>query len=356
MLARQSRRAFLALVALPLMAGCASTMELARAAQPAAGATQPFGGAVAAVPAAPGAEPPAARPPAVIDTTEPLVERPSRTGPAPEAPAASAALPQAAPVEAPCPWGSCEDWEALARWIDTEVVPIPSGRREPLPFGRGGPPDPGAISRFREPLPSVPVWNPPGKKRVGLQAGHWETYNAPDELASLRSNPGSSGGGKAEWEVVLEIARRAARLLEDAGVEVDVLPTTIPPRYRAHAFVSIHGDGDVRGVLNGYKLCGPSFSAIPIVDGTFEAAMYDEYGRVTGMPRDDLHITGRMRFYYAFNSRRYAHAVAPGVPQQIVEAGFMTSPIDRAIMIGTPDLPARGIAAGILRFLALDLR
>src|SRR5690606_31015420 len=120
--------------------------------------------------------------------------------------------------------------------------------------------DPSAIARFRAPLPQVPIWNPPGKKRVGIQVGHWETWNAPDELASLRSNPGSSGGGKAEWEAMLEIGQRAAQYLEAAGVEVDLLPTTIPIRYRAHAFVSLHGDGDVRGVLRGYKLARPSFS------------------------------------------------------------------------------------------------
>jgi N-acetylmuramoyl-L-alanine amidase len=58
-----------------------------------------------------------------------------------------------------------------------------------------------------------------------------------------------------------------------------------------------------------------------------------------------------MRYYYAFNSRRYCHAVAPGVPQAIVEAGFLTNAADRGILLGNPDAAARGLADGILRFL-----
>ena len=58
-----------------------------------------------------------------------------------------------------------------------------------------------------------------------------------------------------------------------------------------------------------------------------------------------------MRYYYAFNSRRYCHAVAPGVPQAIVEMGYLTSPIDRQWLIGDPDRLARGLADGVQAFL-----
>jgi len=61
-----------------------------------------------------------------------------------------------------------------------------------------------------------------------------------------------------------------------------------------------------------------------------------------------------MRWYYAFNARRYQHAVAPGVPQAIIETGFLTSSADRQYLIGDPDRVARGIANGILRFLQRD--
>jgi N-acetylmuramoyl-L-alanine amidase len=61
-----------------------------------------------------------------------------------------------------------------------------------------------------------------------------------------------------------------------------------------------------------------------------------------------------MSYYYAFNSRRYCHAVAPGVPQAIIEAGYLTSAVDRQSLIGDPDLLARGIAQGIQDFLATE--
>ncbi len=219
----------------------------------------------------------------------------------------------------------------------------------PPPFGPGL-----SSGNFRDPLPPSPVWNPRGPKRVGLQAGHWLTYETPAELRRL--GPGASAGGWAEWEVNLLVARATARFLEEAGVEVDLLPTTIPVRYRAHAFVSIHADGDTAGAFRGYKLTRPGFSSIPEVDDLFVRTLYDEYGAVTGLPRDsDAHISRRMTFYYAFNTRRYQHAIDVGMPSAIIEAGFLTHPTDRAFLTSQPDVAGRGLANGILKFLALEL-
>jgi hypothetical protein len=242
-----------------------------------------------------------------------------------------------------------EDPGAVAQWIDTEVLPIPQEAQEALSTlrARGA----SGWSRFREPFPKVPVWNPPGVKRVGLQAGHWLFVEAPDELADLRSNPGTSGGGKAEWEVTLDIARRTAALLQAAGVQVDILPTTIPIRYRANVFVSIHADGDTSGSLNGYKVTGSGWSGTPEADAALVDAINQEYAPATGFPRRDEQISLRMRWYYAFNARRYQHAVAPDVPQAILETGFLTNAGDRQLLIGNPDRIAAGIAGGILDFL-----
>jgi N-acetylmuramoyl-L-alanine amidase len=211
---------------------------------------------------------------------------------------------------------------------------------QPGPFDR---------SQFREPLPITPRWNPAGPKRVGIQAGHWLTEQSPQELRGL--GPGASGGGKAEWEVNLEIARRAGRLLEAEGIQVDILPTTVPVRYYAHAFVSVHADGDPAGRYSGFKIARPGFSSVPDVDDQLVRAIYAAYEPATGLVRDDEHISLRMRYYYAFNSRRYCHAVARGVPQAIVETGFLTHAGDRDILIYNPEAPARGIANGILAFL-----
>lgn len=201
-------------------------------------------------------------------------------------------------------------------------------------------------------MPQVPVWNPPGPKRVGLQTGHWLTEQAPNELRGLQH--GAVGGGKQEWEVNLEIARRAARLLEAAGVAVDILPAAVPPRYRAHAFVSIHADGDPQGQARGFKIARPGFSSVPAADDQLVAALYAAYAAATGLPRDDERITNRMRCYYAFSSRRFCHAVAPGVSQAIVETGFLSSAADCQLLLGSPDRAARGIAAGLQAFLERD--
>jgi N-acetylmuramoyl-L-alanine amidase len=202
---------------------------------------------------------------------------------------------------------------------------------------------------FREPLPPAALWNPPGPKRVGLQAGHWLVEQVPFELRGLQG--GTSGGGKQEWEVNLDLAQRARALLEAAGVQVDLLPATVPQRYQAHAFVAIHADGDKAGRLRGFKIARPGFSSVPAADDRLVDTLNAAYGTATALPRDDEHISLRMRYYYAFNSRRYCHAVAPGVPQAIVETGFLTNAADRGILLGNPDAAARGLADGILRFL-----
>jgi len=225
--------------------------------------------------------------------------------------------------------------------------PLPSG--DPTPLG------PAAFrAGFRDPLPQSPVWNPAGPKRVGIQIGHWFTGQLPPELGRLSA--GTSAGGWSEWEVNLLIGQRVVQQLEEAGVQADLLPAVIPIRYRAQAFVAIHGDGDTSGALNGYKIARPGFSSIPAADDELVRAMYDEYGAATGMRRDsDIHISLRMTYYYAFNTRRYQHAIDLGTPAAIIETGFLTNGSDRAFLTGQPDVAARGITNGILRFLSLEL-
>ncbi len=252
---------------------------------------------------------------------------------------ASAAQPiaqAAAPAPAPAP--DAEDETTCAR--------EPTG---PLPRP-GSPGSQGFWDLFRAPLPAAPLWNPPGARRVGLQAGHWLTEQVPPELRGL--DQGSSGGGKAEWQVNLDLAQRTAARLEEAGVQADVLPATVPVSYRANAFLAIHADGDTSGSLHGFKVARPGFSSVPDYDDRFVDALNAAYAADTGMPRDDEHISRRMTYYYAFNSRRYCHAVAPGVPQAIIETGFLTSAVDRQLLLGDPDTAARGIADGVLAFLA----
>ena len=87
----------------------------------------------------------------------------------------------------------------------------------------------------------------------------------------------------------------------------------------------------------------------------FAQTVHEEYGRVTGLPDNSDYISGRMRNYYAFNARRYQHSVAPGVPQAIVETGFMSNPSDRDLLFNRPEVAAQGIADAVLRFFSADI-
>jgi N-acetylmuramoyl-L-alanine amidase len=208
--------------------------------------------------------------------------------------------------------------------------------------------DEAVVSQFEFPEPE-PVWTrPEGPVRVALQAGHWKAAEAPDEQARLRTN-GTRGGGKAEWEVNLGIAKRTASILEDAGYTVDILPTTIPPAYWADVFIAIHADGNPNTSVSGYRAAAPrrdrTGRANELVD-----LLTQTYGEATGLPHYPT-ITRRMRGYYAFNSRRYHHALHPMTVGVILETGFLTNARDRRIIVDAQERAARGIADAVIRFL-----
>lgn len=197
-----------------------------------------------------------------------------------------------------------------------------------------------------EPTPTARLAGTP--LRVGLQVGHWKSNELPDELARLRTSTGAYVNGRSEAEVNLDVALRTAKLLQQVGIVVDVLPATVPPKYDADAFVALHADGSTSGAARGFKLATPwrtSRASQHLLD-----VMTAEYAAATGMPQDDA-ITFNMRGYYAFSYRRHEHAIAKTTPAVIVEMGFMTSAADREILFGKPDTIAIGIANGIIRYL-----
>jgi N-acetylmuramoyl-L-alanine amidase len=211
-----------------------------------------------------------------------------------------------------------------------------------------------ALSLAREPSPSPsaeppPTPRPPGTpRRVGLQVGHWKSNELPEELARLRTSTGARAAGRTEAGVNLDIAGRVARLLEQNGFVVDIIPATVPIGYDADAFVAIHADGSRSAGTRGFKLATPwrtSRAAQHLAD-----VIDAEYAAATGLPRDSA-ITFNMRGYYAFSYRRHQYAVARTTPAVIVEMGFLTNAADRALMLGRPDRVANGIAQGITRYL-----
>lgn len=219
------------------------------------------------------------------------------------------------------------------------IVPMPD-----YPFGSGGWYTLNELRTYVKPVRERPL--------VGLQIGHWQHREAPDELAGLRGNTGAIFGSYTELELMLEVGERVATLLRNAGIDVDILPVTIPPGYEADAFITLHADGNTNTSVRGFKIAGPRIDysgyATALVD-----ALRIAYRASTELP-EDPQITRRMSSYYAFNWARYEHAVHPYTPSAIVETGFVSNVADRTFLIAETDRVANGIATGIQAFLALE--
>ena len=192
---------------------------------------------------------------------------------------------------------------------------------------------------------------PEGPWKVGLQVGHWKATEAPDELENLRVNTGTSYGSITEWETALAIAEKTKAILEASGIQVELLPTTLPQNYWADVFVSIHADGNQNTSISGYKVAAPRRDHTGKAE-SLARLIEESYGATTKL-RLDSNITRTMRGYYAFNWRRYDHSIHPLTVAAIVETGFLTNPSDRRIITTAPEKPAAGIAEGIIKFLGI---
>jgi len=134
-------------------------------------------------------------------------------------------------------------------------------------------------------------------------------------------------------------------MLEELGYEVDILPAVVPPSYRAHLFIAIHADGSNDPNATGYRVGTPRRDATGRAS-QIGALLERSYGEATGIKRLPT-VTRRMRNYYAFNFRRYEHALHPGTIAVILETGFLTSRRDRQVLVNDPDRAARGIVAAV---------
>ena len=203
-------------------------------------------------------------------------------------------------------------------------------------------------NRYPGPIPTPEEWQPPeGPVRIALQVGHWRADEAPRELSGLRRN-GTSWNGTHEREFNLEIVRRARAMLEELGYVVDILPAVVPPDYRAHIFLAIHADASNDPDARGYRVSAPRRDATGRAQD-FVDLLHQTYGPATGIRRL-RDTTRRMRNYYAFNYRRYEHALHPMTIAAIIETGFLTNAGDRAVIMNQPERVARGIVDAITAF------
>ena len=188
------------------------------------------------------------------------------------------------------------------------------------------------------------------RPRVALQVGHWQHEKLPEELRGVGTSAGGTNfGGAVEWRVNLAIARETQRLLQSNGLAVELVPATVTPAYRAAAFVSIHTDGNADPAAAGFKVA-PSANDESGLAAALPESLTRRYAESTGLPRHGS-VTADMTNYYAFDSRRFAHAISPATPAAILETGFLTSPHDRRVIVEQPLVAAEGIANGILDFM-----
>lgn len=188
-----------------------------------------------------------------------------------------------------------------------------------------------------------------GPVRIGIQVGHLDASGQPDELASLRVSTGAHAAGIDEVEVNQAVADALAARLARYGFTVDLLPATVPPRYRADVLLSIHADASVDDARRGYKSAHFEPARNPreaLLKVTVDRAMLG----ATGLPDDDANVSGNMLQYYAFNDRRFAHAAAAGTPALLVELGYLTHPDDRRLL-SRPDDLAAALERGVLAYL-----
>jgi len=190
---------------------------------------------------------------------------------------------------------------------------------------------------------------PAGPARVGIQIGHLDSKDHPEELAKLRGNTGANGGGYSEAEVNQAVALAMKQILEAEGILVDIIPATVQPDYWADVFIAIHADGSEDLKTSGYKFAGP-WRDLSKKGGKLVQMLNDSYGEATGLAFDP-NISRNMRGYYAFAWWRYDHSIHPMTTAVIAETGFLTNPADRKIIVDQPELVAQTISNVLIEHL-----
>ncbi len=208
-------------------------------------------------------------------------------------------------------------------------------------------------------VPSLTPWEalkknwqrPDVPPKVGIQIGHLDNDKVPDELENLKKSGGAEAMGYKEVDINKSIAEKTAIILQNQGIEVDLLPTTVTPDYWADVFISIHADGSNSIYTSGFKFA-PPWRDLTGNANTLVEVLEKTYQKETQMIKDP-NITRNMRGYYAFSWWKYKHSIHPMTTAAIVETGFLTNWSDRQIIVNNPEVPAKALAEGIIEYLKL---
>ncbi len=188
-----------------------------------------------------------------------------------------------------------------------------------------------------------------GKVRIGIQIGHLDVSNHPHELENLRYNTGGVSGDRSELEVNKAVAYVLRDMLESEGLLVDILPATVPKKYRADIFISLHADSSPDPDRRGYKSAYYKYLRNN-QDPILKTHIDKDYFYFSGLPDDDMNVSGSMLEYYAFNHQRFRHALAKRTPAILVEMGYISNETDWEFL-KDPVNPAYALKMGILTYL-----
>ena len=184
---------------------------------------------------------------------------------------------------------------------------------------------------------------------VALQIGHLDVRRHPDELANLRQNTGGLARGVAEIDVNTKVAKIVKKQLEYYGINVELLPATVPPGYSADVFISIHADSSTDTNRRGYKSAFAE-PARNTSDSVLKTLVDESFFNASGLPDDHINVSSNMTEYYAFNTSKFTHSIAETTPALIIEMGYLSHKQD-VVFLKDTKRPATALTEGILKYL-----
>jgi len=231
---------------------------------------------------------------------------------------------------------------AASRPTDRKVI-IESSQADLTPADLTPDAAPAAPIVIASATPPQPTAERPAGPYVGIVAGHWGN----DSGAVCWDS------GATERDTNLRIAELVVKRLRARGVWVDLLQEfdSRLNGFRGDVLVSIHADScdpiDADPPATGFKIARSQASQNPTATGKLVDCLRAEYQRATNMAFHENSITNDMTFYHSFRE------LDPDTPAAIIETGFLR--LDYDMIVKQPELPAEGIANGILCFLKSQL-
>jgi len=175
--------------------------------------------------------------------------------------------------------------------------------------------------------------------RIGIISGHWG-YDS----GTVCPN------GVTEQEVNLSIATQVQQQLSARKIyKVDLLQEFDQrlDGYQGVLLISIHNDSCIisNEFTTGFKIALNGQSSSPERNQRLLNCVYDRYQKETGLSYHPGSITSDMIDYHAFSE------IDPDTTALIIETGFMSNPVDYALLTEHPEKVAAGIVNGILCYL-----